>query len=971
VIIACLQNRRCVVAPLAARCAASPIGLVQDGPGRTYHRRHTPGWLIGLLSIAWLCGGGGLAPLPADDLVTETCQAYRVGELWTGDGQRIRDAVLVVRDGKIQSVGVYRQMDLPSDCPVHDFSSLVMMPGMIVAETGLAESGADDELAVSPEVQAVDGFDFFEPRHTLLAAGVTTVQLAPGTARLLPGQGSVVKLAGDSIDERVLRRSESMRILLTQAALNPPTIYEPPVGAVSELRPLLPTRPQLAGTLSGAINGLMALLTAAQDTAAQDTAAQDTAERSAKDQDSELPVRLLAEALQQGQTFRLTARSGPEVQAALDLARRYQLKVLVVQPRASAALEQLDWSDPQWQGVILSPGVRPGRLEGVWGNQAEDEESARATAWELAAALVAAGAEAKLAFRVEVDQDLVHVRYLAALLQQGGLSAEQVVRILTDNPARLLGIADRVGRLAPGLDADFVLLNGGPLAMGSRVEATYVNGREVYRADLAAETRVVSAGHVYVDGHLIPQARVAVRGGKISGVGTQVSAPVSAAHDHFPEAVIVPGFVDLGTAVGWGAAVTDRLPLQTKMGDYLAVDDDTILAARRGGITVGLLSSSSLPSPVVAFKLGDRPRVLRDPVALRFEVKGNLTQVENSLRRTLQSGKAYHEAWVKYEAEFADYQSKLKQYEADLAKYEAEKKAREAAAAEPSADPQNPGSPAAAPPAGGGEAAGSGNAVRGGGGSRASASGGGESRPTAGPRGPTGPPRSVNTEPMSAGKVDSNAAATSPQSPASADPPATDQPTPPTKPTEPQKPRVQEALEPYRPLIRREIPAIVEVVDPLSTRLALKLFRTEFQLSTVLAGGEGLEQVAAEVAQAGAKFVTGPELFSQADDMTVNFPQVLAQHQIAFGFQSKSAASSAGLPYLVGFAVHQGLANHDALQALTQSAAEIFQLPQLGRVAVGYDADLVVLSGPPFDPGSQVLAVMIDGQWVYRRGTKP
>jgi imidazolonepropionase-like amidohydrolase len=49
----------------------------------------------------------------------------------------------------------------------------------------------------------------------------------------------------------------------------------------------------------------------------------------------------------------------------------------------------------------------------------------------------------------------------------------------------------------------------------------------------------------------------------------------------------------------------------------------------------------------------------------------------------------------------------------------------------------------------------------------------------------------------------------------------------------------------------------------------------------------------------------------------------------------------------------------------------MFQLPQIGRVAAGYDADLVVLSGPPFDPSSQVLAVMIDGQWVYRRGNRP
>jgi imidazolonepropionase-like amidohydrolase len=912
-----------------------------------------------------------------------TCHAYRVGELWTGDGQRMRDAVLVVRGGQIQAVGSFAEVELPSDCQLHDHSSWVMMPGMVVAETGLAEGGADDEYAISPEVQAVDGFDFFQPRHDLLAAGVTTVQVAPGTARLLPGQGSVVKLAGADLEQRILRRSESLRILLTQAAFSPPTIYEPPVGAVSEVRPLLPTRPQLATTLSGAITGLGALFTAAQEADLDD-----------QGDDRELPVRRLAAALRDGETFRITARSVPEIQAALDLAGQFHLPVVLVQPRSAVPLESLDWSAPQWRGVILSPGVRPGRLEGVWGQEADDDETDRTTAWDLAAALVAAGAEEKMALRVETDADLVHLRYLAALLQQGGLTSEQVVRMLTDNPARLLGVADRVGRLAEGLDADFVLFNGGPLAMGSRVEATYVNGVAVYRADGVAQTRVVSAGHVYVDGQLIPHGRVAVRQGKITSAGTQVSAPLHAAHDHFPGAYVVPGFLDLGTAVGWGAPVADRLPLQTKLGDYLALDDKAIAAARRGGITLGLLSSSSLPSPVVAFKLTDRPRVLRDPVALRFEVKGNLTQVENSLRRALQGGKTYHESWVKYEAEYADYQNRLKQYEVDLAKYEAEKKAREAAAEKAAAPPageaktpsdsagpsrnasDNAGSAGSGRTGGSGSSGGSGrggDSGRGGNPVRTGPPTGSGSRPSGGPPA-TEPGNGANSTqaggPATSGSADTatpgGAAAT-----ASAEGPQDDQPAPPTKPTEPQKPRAQEGLEPYRLLFRQEIPALVEVSDPLGTRLALKLFRTEFQLKTVLAGGAGLEQVAAEVAQAGAQFVTGPELFGQADGLTVNFPQVLAQHQIPFGFQSKSAAASAGLPYLVGFAVHQGLADHDALLGLTRGAAEMFQLPQIGRVAAGYDADLVVLSGPPFDPSSQVLAVMIDGQWVYRRGNRP
>lgn len=919
-------------------------------------------WLVFVLPCPALMGSLSAATVPVAAALPQDSGrvAFRVGELWTGDGRRIVDAVLVVDGGKILAVGSAESTPIPEGFMLQDRRDLVIIPGLILAESGLAEGGEDDELAVTPAVRAVDGFDFFAPRQELLAAGVTTVQISPGVARLLPGQGSVVKLAGESIESRVLRATESLRVLLTDAAFNPPTVYEPPVGAVSEVRPLLPTQPQLAGSLSGAVRGLEALWQAAREL---DAAAVSGASA------NEVALATLAESMRQGQTVRLTARSGAEVQAALELAKRFELPALIVQPRATAALEQLDWQADTWRGVILSPGVRPGRFEGVWGLEVDGEEPRRQTAWEMAAALVAAGAGDKLALRLESDQDIPHIRYLAALLQQGGLSAEQVLSILTANPARLLGVADRVGRLAEGLDADFVLLSGGPLLAASRVEATYVDGRAVYQAEAQAETRVVSAGHVFADGQLIPQGRVAVSGGKITSVGAQVSAPLTAAQDHFPGAVIVPGFVDLGTVVGWGAPVSERLPLQTKMGDFLAMDDEAIAAARRGGITTGLLSSSSLPSPVVAFKLGDRPRVIRDPVALRFEVSGNLTQVESTLRRTLQGGKDYHEAWVKHAAALAEYQTQLKAYEAALAKYEAEKKAKEAAAAGEAKPPtaESGGTPVGEKPAGaqpdGQQPAGdtpSGDKPAG-------------DRP-AGDKPDGQKPDGQNPDGQKpGGEAKPNAPVAADGKPSDGKPvegAAASDPAAPQKPVEPTAPRAQEALEPFRALFGGKIPAIVEAGDALSIRLALKLFRQEFAVDTILAGGAGLDQVVAEVAGAGAKFMVGPELLGEADGQAVNYPQILAQQQVPFGFQTKSAAG-AGLPYAIGFAVHQGLADHEALQAATSGALELFGITGSGRLAPGQEADLVVLSGPPFDPGSQVLAVMIDGQWVYRRGAKP
>ncbi len=83
-------------------------------------------------------------------------------------------------------------------------------------------------------------------------------------------------------------------------------------------------------------------------------------------------------------------------------------------------------------------------------------------------------------------------------------------------------------------------------------------------------------------------------------------------------------------------------------------------------------------------------------------------------------------------------------------------------------------------------------------------------------------------------------------------------------------------------------------------------------------------------------------------------------------FQSQATSGARNLPLAVGYAVCRGLGSDDALRGLTSSPAQMLGLDDVGTLAAGKDADLVVLSGMPFELSTRVLAVMIDGQWVYR-----
>jgi imidazolonepropionase-like amidohydrolase len=776
-------------------------------------------------------------------------QVYRAARLWPGDGPVIVDAVLIVRDGKVVAAGKRADVPLPPGAAVHDLGDAAIIPGLIAAETSLAERGRDDVLALTPHHRAIDGFDWYADFHAALSGGVTTVQIAPGGRRLMPGQGAVVKLFGDDLEKRTLRPVESLRVVLGDASRNPPRIYEPPVGAVSVDKPLEPTRPQLAGSQASALAGLRASFTAA---------------RTAKDERDPL-LRAIAASGSAKQPLRVAAPGAADVQAALNLARELDLRLVLVEP--AVAKDKLATWKPHVDGVVLGTGVRPGAIS--------DDSSFRAPV-EAARDLRAAG------FRVGLkpanDADLKELLYLGGLFTSH-LPPVDVLRMLTADAATLLGVSDRVGTLTAGKDADFVVLTGDPFELRTRVKAVYVDGEPAWEAKPPGTRKVIRAGRILTgSGDVIANGSVLIDGQTIRAVGRDVSLPPDAEEKRFANAVIVPGFIDLGANLGVGGPISSSVAFNTKLADRLVRGDPAVKTARQGGITTVLLAGPA-PSPVIAFKLGDRLRPVKEPVALRFAIRGNLTTAGPSLRDTLRAGKTYADNWTKYETELPAYEIKKKEFEvaqAAQAKAAAEKKEEEK-------------------------------------------------------------------------KDDKKVEEKKPEPPKA-----------------PEKPSVNEALEPYRALFAGKIPALVEAKREDAIRLAVAICRDEFKLKTALVAPDDAHRVGDLLAAKGVMVIAGPELVRTVDGEEMNLPLAMAIHGVPVSFQSQATGGSRHLPTAVGFTVRHGLGRDDALRGLTATPAQLLGLDNVGTLAAGKDADLVVLSGMPFELSTRVLAVMIDGQWVYR-----
>ena len=76
-------------------------------------------------------------------------------------------------------------------------------------------------------------------------------------------------------------------------------------------------------------------------------------------------------------------------------------------------------------------------------------------------------------------QDLV---ICAAFAAREGLGVEEALKAITINAARICNVADRVGSLEVGKDADIAIFDGHPMDIFTKTLYTIINGEIVYRA---------------------------------------------------------------------------------------------------------------------------------------------------------------------------------------------------------------------------------------------------------------------------------------------------------------------------------------------------------------------------------------------------------------------------------------------------------------------------------------------------------
>lgn len=167
-------------------------------------------------------------------------------------------------------------------------------------------------------------------------------------------------------------------------------------------------------------------------------------------------------------------------------------------------------------------------------------------------------------------------------------------------------------------------------------------------------------------------------------------------------------------------------------------------------------------------------------------------------------------------------------------------------------------------------------------------------------------------------------------------------------------------------VLRREIPVYLHAHRADDILTALRISK-EFDIELVIQHGTEAHLVADELVEAGVPVFLGPLLSNRAkvELKEISFKNAarLAQKGVQFCIITDHPVIPVdSLRVCAALAVREGLDERIALEAISLNAARLLKIDgELGSIEAGKRADLVVLSGHPFDYRSRVEKVIVDG----------
>lgn len=376
------------------------------------------------------------------------------GKILTMAGQNFERGTVVVEQQKIAALS--EKPAPPDGARVIDVSGKYVLPGFIDAHTHIgiyeeiyAEGDDTNEISdpVTPHLRAIDAVNMEDLAFTdALQGGVTTVMTGPGSANVIGGLSAVLKTSAKTVDQAVIKNPAGLKAAFGE---NPKRVYG--------------TKKKMPVTRMATAALLRETLVAAKNYADKIRMGKMDPD---KLPDRDLKMEAMLPVISQEIPLLIHAHRADDILTGLRIADEFNLKVILQHAT---------------EGYKIAEDIKKRDIPAVVGPALTSRAKVELKDSSIKTAGILARAGVKVA--IMTDHPVVPIQYLpllAALAVKGGMDEEEALKAITINPAQILGIADRVGSLEVGKDADIIVLSGHPFDWRTRVELVLVNGEIVY-----------------------------------------------------------------------------------------------------------------------------------------------------------------------------------------------------------------------------------------------------------------------------------------------------------------------------------------------------------------------------------------------------------------------------------------------------------------------------------------------------------
>jgi len=396
---------------------------------------------LGAVVLTTLLAASGAIAQKAVKPPIKSVIAIRNARILPVSSPEIPVGTVLIVNGKIRAVGA--SVTIPAGATIIEGVGKVVIPGLVDAGArfGLGETANEQASEVTPSIHVLEQVNRHSPElRRALQSGVTTACFTPGPENIVGGLCGAAKTYVSNGEFLPLRDNTAILAALGEDTFNGngsflranagnlSSIYlrrpNSRMGAVFELRHALDSLklyPELKLVRMGA-----------------------------------LPLRIHATAAN-------------DIRAAVTIADEFKVPHIVIDD-CIEGYRDLDILAARHIPVVLGPLFDP---------QLVSPERA-ATVLNNAGLLSDAGVP--VAFGSH-GGDETQLREYAIYAVRAGMKPDLALRALTLTAAEIGGVADRVGSLQDGKDADLLILSGDPLDLTSHIERVIVNGQVVYRAE--------------------------------------------------------------------------------------------------------------------------------------------------------------------------------------------------------------------------------------------------------------------------------------------------------------------------------------------------------------------------------------------------------------------------------------------------------------------------------------------------------